>query len=56
VRSTLRAIWLLVSDPFSELSHTVFYRETGNCRKTQIFSAKTACFRSAQYSARAASV
>jgi hypothetical protein len=45
VRSTLRAIWLLVSDPFSELSHAVFYRETGNYRKTQIFPAKTACFK-----------
>jgi hypothetical protein len=25
-------------------SHAVFYRETGNCRKTQILAAKIACF------------
>jgi hypothetical protein len=30
-------------EPIRTNSHAVFYRETGNYRKTQIFPAKTAC-------------
>lgn len=31
-------------EPATANSHTVFYRETSNYRKMQIFPAKTACF------------